>query len=324
VILQQSLADLGRAYRNWFADLKRVKAARAKGENAKQRARKPRYKTRHHQQAIRFTANARFRLLPNGRLRLPKMGDVKVRWSRGLPSEPSSVTVSLDGAGRYHASFVVEVVEAPLPVADTAVGVDLGLTTFAALSTGEMVDNPRWLRQREKALRRSQRNMARKRKGSTNREKARRKVARLHGHAGVQGRAVRADAGQGRPVVPVQPGLLGVWPPRRPQAPDGPRMDLPRMRHHPRPGPQRGTQHPGRRAGGVRLWSRCKTGGDSGGRRNPSGDGSRNHPGRCRMSWAPPGISAIQGGEEVKGRSGRACWSRRGRSRACPRPAGAG
>ena len=68
----------------------------------------------------------------------------------------------------------------PLPAVDAAVGVDLGLTTFAALSTGEKVDNPRWLRQREKALRRSQRNMARKQNGSKNREKARRRVARLH------------------------------------------------------------------------------------------------------------------------------------------------
>jgi IS605 OrfB family transposase len=180
VILQQSLADLCRAYRNWLADLRRIKATRPKGENAKLKVRKPRYKRRQHQQAIRFTANARFRLLPNGRLRLPKIGDVKVRWSRELPSAPSSITVSLDSAGRYHASFVVETAEAPLPTADTAVGIDLGLTTFAALSTGEKVDNPRWLRQREKALRRSQRNMARKRTGSKNREKARHKVARLH------------------------------------------------------------------------------------------------------------------------------------------------
>jgi IS605 OrfB family transposase len=180
VILQQSLADLSRAYRNWFADMKQVKVARAKGKNVKLKVRKPRYKCRQHQQAIRFTANARFRLLPNGRLRLPKIGNVKVRWSRELPSEPSSVTVSLDRAGRYHASFVVEVAEVPLAAADTPVGVDLGLTSFAALSTGEKVDNPRWLRQREKALRRSQRNMARKRKGTRNREKARRKVARLH------------------------------------------------------------------------------------------------------------------------------------------------
>ena len=129
---------------------------------------------------MRFTANSRFRVLPDGRLSLPKIGNLKVRWSRPLPADPSSVTITLDGAGRYHASFVVEVREVPLAAVDAAVGVDLGLTSLAALSTGEKIDNPRWLRQREKALRRSQRNMARKHKGSKNREKARRRVARLH------------------------------------------------------------------------------------------------------------------------------------------------
>ena len=56
----------------------------------------------------------------------------------------------------------------------------MGLTSFAALSDGRKVDNPRWLRQRERALRRSQRNLSRKRKGSRNREKARLRTARLH------------------------------------------------------------------------------------------------------------------------------------------------
>src|SRR4029453_11402077 len=116
-------------------------------------------------QAARFTANSRFRVLPDGRLALPKIGNLKVRWSRPLPSEPSSVTVTLDAAG-------------------AAVGVDLGLTTFAALAMSSDAtrkeDNPRWLRQREKALRRSQRNMSRKQEGSKNREKARRRTARLH------------------------------------------------------------------------------------------------------------------------------------------------
>jgi putative transposase len=180
VILQQSLSDLNRAYRNWFADLTRVKVARARGENANPRVRKPRFRTRHHQQAIRFTRNSRFRLTRGGRLLLPKVGEVPVRWSRPLPADPSSVTVTLDGAGRYHVSFVVDVQMARPPNAYTAVGVDLGLTAFAVLSSGEKVDNPSWLRRREKALRRSQRNMARKRTGSRNRDKARRRVARLH------------------------------------------------------------------------------------------------------------------------------------------------
>jgi IS605 OrfB family transposase len=108
------------------------------------------------------------------------VGAVRVRWSRPLPSEPSSVTVTLDRCGRYHASFVVQVAERPLPPVDAAVGVDLGLRSFAALSTGKKVDNPRWLRQREKALRRSQRNLSRRRKGSANWQKARQRVARQH------------------------------------------------------------------------------------------------------------------------------------------------
>jgi IS605 OrfB family transposase len=179
-VLQQSVADLNRAYRNYLRARAKVRAARAQGHKVKLEYGKPCFKSRRSGQAVRFTRNSRFRLLPNGRLSLPKIGDLKVRWSRPLPAEPSSVTVTLDGAGRFHASFVVQVQETPLPVIKTAVGVDLGLSTFVALSDGRKEDNPRWLRQREKALRRSQQNMSRKQKGSKNREKARRRVARLH------------------------------------------------------------------------------------------------------------------------------------------------
>jgi putative transposase len=149
VVLQQSLADLNRAYRNYFRAVEECKVARARGEKTRLRVRRPRFKSRRHVQSIRFTANSRFRVLTDGPLSLPKVGDVKVCWSRPLPSEPSSVTVVLDSAGRYHASFVVEVLEAPLPANTKAVGVDLGLTVFAVLSDGGKVDNPRWLRQED-------------------------------------------------------------------------------------------------------------------------------------------------------------------------------
>lgn len=85
-------------------------------------------------QSIRFTKAARFRVLGNGRLRLPGIGDVAVRWSRKLPSKPSSVTVTVDAAGRYHASFVVQAPEGPLRVVGQETGIDLGLTRFAVLS----------------------------------------------------------------------------------------------------------------------------------------------------------------------------------------------
>src|SRR4029453_16062994 len=71
-------------------------------------------------------------------------GRLKVRWSRNLPSGPSSVPITLDRAGRSTASFVVEAVAAPLAPAESAVGIDLGLTSFAALSDGRKVDNPQW------------------------------------------------------------------------------------------------------------------------------------------------------------------------------------
>ena len=92
VVLQNALADLNTAYRNFFASIN--------GTRRGPKAGKPRFRSRKdHRQAIRFTANACFRVLANGKLRLPKIGDVPVRWSRPLPSVPSSVTVTKDLPG---------------------------------------------------------------------------------------------------------------------------------------------------------------------------------------------------------------------------------
>ncbi|MFD4459257.1 RNA-guided endonuclease InsQ/TnpB family protein [Nocardia sp. NPDC058480] len=113
-------------------------------------------------------------------MRLPKIGDVAVRWSRELPSDPSSVTLVKDAAGRYFASFVVQSDDESLPVSDSEVGIDLGLTTFAVLSNGKTIDNPRFLRRAERKLRKAQQMLSRKVKGGKNRAKARVKVARAH------------------------------------------------------------------------------------------------------------------------------------------------
>jgi len=123
-------------------------------------------------------------VLPNGRLRLPGVGDVPVRWSRDLPSAPSSVTVTMDAAGRYHASFVVDVPDQPLPLVPHEVGIDLGLTHFAVLSDGTKVDAPRLARKAQAKLRTAQKELARRQKGSARRERARRKVARCHARVG--------------------------------------------------------------------------------------------------------------------------------------------
>jgi putative transposase len=173
VVLQQALADLNVAYRNFFASIT--------GKRKGRKVAPPRFRSRKdNRQAIRFTANAPFRVLDNGRLRLPKIGDLRVRWSRDLPSEPSSVTIIKDAAGRYHASFVVQSPDDPLPVVEPEAGLDLGLTHFAVLSDGTKVTAPRFLRHAARKLRRLQKAMSRKTKGSNRRRKAVMAVARAH------------------------------------------------------------------------------------------------------------------------------------------------
>ncbi|MGW3028890.1 RNA-guided endonuclease InsQ/TnpB family protein [Streptomyces sp. NPDC001221] len=172
VILQQSLRDLDTAYRNFFDGLK--------GKRPKTGP--PRFKSkRDTRQAIRFTANAGWKITPGERLRLPKVGDVSVKWSRTLPSTPTTVTVIKDSAGRYFASFVVETgPEEVLTPLTPEVGIDLGLGHFAVLSDGTKIDSPRFLRRAEKHLKRAQQFLSRKEKGSSNRDKARLRVARAH------------------------------------------------------------------------------------------------------------------------------------------------
>ena len=82
--------------------------------------------------------------------------------------------------GRYYASFVVEVADTRLPQSTNEVGIDLGLASLAVLSTGEVVQNPRFLRRKARALARAQKSLARKTKGSKRRAKAVRRVAVQH------------------------------------------------------------------------------------------------------------------------------------------------
>lgn len=178
-VMQQALRDLDTAYRNFFDSL----SGKRKGPKISE----PRFRSRRdNRQTARYTRSDAFRVMANGKLRLPKVGGVRVRWSRELPSDPSSVTVVKDAAGRYFASFVVETD----PAADLdrfddtaqTVGIDLGLTHFAVLSGGRKISAPRFFRRAEKKLRKAQQNLVRKTKGSANRKKAVVKVARAHAH----------------------------------------------------------------------------------------------------------------------------------------------
>jgi putative transposase len=96
------------------------------------------------------------------------------------PSEPSSVTVIREADGRYYASFVVRREAVPLPASDREIGIDLGLNKLVVTSDGQMIPNPRFLRKSQGRLRRGHRVLSRKQKGSSNRTKARHRVAALH------------------------------------------------------------------------------------------------------------------------------------------------
>ncbi|WP_460806459.1 RNA-guided endonuclease InsQ/TnpB family protein [Micromonospora zhanjiangensis] len=174
VVLQQALADLNTAYRNFFASIT--------GKRTGRRMSPPRFRSRKDsRQAIRFTRNSRFKVLDNGKLRLPKVGDLDVRWSRTMPSDPSSVTIIKDAAGRYFASFVVQTNEdETLPPVEPELGIDLGLTHFAVMSDGTKVTAPKFLRRAARKLKRLQQDVSRKQRGSQNRKKAVVKVARAH------------------------------------------------------------------------------------------------------------------------------------------------
>ena len=172
VVLVQSLRDLHTAYRNFFASVT--------GKRKGPKVAPPRFKSRKdRRQSIRLTANG-FSLRESGRLYVAKVGDLRVKWSRTLPATPTSVTVTLDAAGRYWASFVVDTHPHILPELQADTGIDLGLNHFAVLADGTRVDSPKFLRRAEKKLKRLQKALSRKAKGSKNRDKARRKVARQH------------------------------------------------------------------------------------------------------------------------------------------------
>ncbi len=168
VPVQQSIRNLNVAFQRFFKGLK--------GKGPKTGF--PAWKRKGGKQSAEFTRSGF--TLQRGKLCLAKIGDVAVRWSRELPSVPKTATVMLDAAGRYHVSFTVEKVDAPLD-GGSPVGVDLGIKAFAALSTGELVHAPD-LKRIERRIGKAQRRLSRCQKGSARRGHAKLRVAKLHAH----------------------------------------------------------------------------------------------------------------------------------------------
>jgi putative transposase len=163
--LQQALRHLDRAFVNFFEG----------------RAQYPTFKKKRNEQSATYASNAFAwdeKVLTLTKMNVP----LDIHWHRPLPKggKPSSVTITKDGANRYFVSILVTEDIESLPVLKKMIGLDLGIKSMVALSTGETVGNPKYFAKDEKKLARAQRRHARKKKGSKNRQKARLKVAKIH------------------------------------------------------------------------------------------------------------------------------------------------
>ena len=169
VPLQQSLKQLEVAYKNYFDSLKRKRKGKKVGQ--------PRFKKKSNNQSATFT-KAAFSI-KNGEVYLAKLGNLKLIWSRELPSEPSSVTVIKDCANRYFLSFVVELESNQIDAKNPSIGIDLGIKTFAVMSNGEKAVSPDYSKPDLK-IRKLQRKLVRQPHESKRRNKTRCSIAKQH------------------------------------------------------------------------------------------------------------------------------------------------
>ncbi len=164
VPVQQALRHLQTAFRHCF----------------EKRAGYPSFKRKDGKQTAEYTRSA-FRFeIGNRRLLLAKIGPLKVRWSRSVPVEPTTVTVIRKPSGRYFVSLVVDVQPVPLPKTGESVGIDFGVSRLATLSTGERMANPKYLNRYQRRLKRQQQALSRKQKGSNRYRRQKQRVAKLH------------------------------------------------------------------------------------------------------------------------------------------------
>jgi len=175
---------LRRVNKTFAAFFRRVKAGERKVGY-------PRFRSRFRYDSLTYpTWGDGSSLRPSGRLYLQGVGDLKLKWHRPLPPEAQIKTVTAKReAGDWYVCFSVEMPDPePLAGSDLAVGIDVGLTTFAVLSNEAEIANPRHFRAAERRLRIAQRKLARRKRRSRRRMKARQEVARVHAHVANQRR----------------------------------------------------------------------------------------------------------------------------------------
>ncbi len=192
IALQQSRLDLQDSYKNFFRKIKsgelqkEVAKLLAKAKTPKQKAKalnygKPNFKYRHNPKHSYRTNNISNSIrIEDNKIRLPKLGFVKFKQSREVKGKIKSVTISKNILNNYFISVLCEVEIDNLPVLDTQIGVDLGIKEFLVTSDNYKEPNPKYLRKLELQLKKAQRVLSRRKKGSNRRLKARKKVFRIH------------------------------------------------------------------------------------------------------------------------------------------------
>lgn len=170
--LQSSLRDLDNAYQNFFRNIKQGKNP-GFPKFKKKSARRQSYKST-------YSTPAQFHV-ENNKLFVPKLKWVKFRGNLDIKGVPLSATISRTASGKYFASICCKDVEIEeVNKTGSVVGIDLGIKDFATTSDGDKIDNPKYLAKSTKKLKRLQRQLARKQKGSNNRDKSRIRLAKQH------------------------------------------------------------------------------------------------------------------------------------------------
>ena len=167
-VLQNVAVRLDLAFKAFF---RRVKSGEKPGY--------PRFKGKDRYDSITYPQSG-FKLDEQGKLYASGIGHIRIVLHRPLKGTIKTLTIRRASTGKWYASFSVECEPKRLPENHEHVGIDVGLKTFATLSDGTEIENPRFFRQEEKALAKVQRKHAKLVKGSPQRRKHRKVVARVH------------------------------------------------------------------------------------------------------------------------------------------------
>jgi len=167
--LQDVLRRLDKSYKAFF---RRVKAGEEPGY--------PRFKGKGWYKSFTYPDSETGYKIEGSKLTLSKIGSIRVFKHREVEGKIKTCTIKKDKLGHWYAILVTEIEGVPHVEPKTAIGVDVGLKNQVATSTGETIKYPRYYVRAEALLAVAQRNLSRKKKGSSNHQKAKIVVARLH------------------------------------------------------------------------------------------------------------------------------------------------